>query len=46
MEEHVDPGIHDSDWEALGIAPAIAEEILMQAAEQADQATLFAANLF
>lgn len=45
MGEHVDPGISDSDWLALGIEPANAEEILTQAAEQADQATLFAANL-
>jgi len=45
MGEYVDPGIQDSDWEALGISPANAEEILTQAAEQADQATLFAANL-
>jgi len=45
MGEHVDSGIHDSDWEALGIVPSKAEEILCQAAEQADQATLFAANL-
>jgi hypothetical protein len=45
MVEHVNPGISDSDWEALSIVPANAEEILTQAAEQADQATLFAANL-
>lgn len=45
MGEHVDPGINDSDWQALGIEPGNAEEILSQAAEQADQATLFAANL-
>lgn len=45
MGEHVETGIHDSDWEALSIAPANAEEILIQAAEQADQASQFAANL-
>ena len=45
MDERVDAGIHDSDWEALSIAPANAEEILIQAAEQADQASQFAANL-
>ncbi|HUX91258.1 MAG TPA: HDOD domain-containing protein [Gallionellaceae bacterium] len=45
MGEHVNPGISDSDWEALSIVPANAEEILTQAAEQADQATLFAASL-
>jgi len=45
MSEHVNPGIHDSDWEALGIDPSHAEEIMVQAAEQADQATQFAANL-
>lgn len=45
MGEHVDSGISDSDWEALSIAPANAEEILNQAAEQADQAALFAANI-
>lgn len=45
MQEQVDPGIRDYDWEALSIAPANAEEILIQAAEQADQAALFAANL-
>jgi putative nucleotidyltransferase with HDIG domain len=45
MSECVEPGIHDSDWEALKIEPANAEDILMQAAEQAEQAALFAANL-
>ncbi|MFA6902247.1 MAG: HDOD domain-containing protein [Gallionellaceae bacterium] len=45
MGEHVEAGIHDSDWEGLSIAPANAEEILTQAAEQADQASQFAANL-
>jgi putative nucleotidyltransferase with HDIG domain len=45
MSEHVDSGIHDSDWEALSIDPSNAEEIMNQAAEQADQAALFAANL-
>lgn len=45
MNEQVDSGIHDSDWEALSISPTNAEEILTQAAEQADQAALFAASL-
>lgn len=45
MNEQVDSGIHDSDWEALSISPDKAEEILTQAAEQADQAALFAASL-
>jgi len=45
MPEHVEAGIRDSDWDALGIAPANAEEILNQATEQADQAAMFAANL-
>ena len=45
MREHVESGISDSDWEALGIEPGNAEEILNQAAEQADQAVLFAANI-
>lgn len=45
MNENVEAGIHDSDWQALGIEPANAEDILTQAAEQADQAALFAANL-
>lgn len=45
MSEHVDAGIHDSDWEALSIAPANAEEILNHAAEQADQASQFVASL-
>lgn len=45
MSEHVDSGISDSEWQALSIEPANAEEILNQAAEQADQAALFAANL-
>jgi len=45
MGEHVNPGINDYDWEALNIAPENAEEILTQAAEQADQAAQFAANL-
>ena len=44
MNEHVAPGIHDFDWEALSIDPANAEEILNQAAEQADQAAMFAAS--
>lgn len=45
MSEYVEPGIQDSDWQALGIEPANAEEILQHAAEHADQAALFAANL-
>ena len=45
MNEQVPVGIQDSDWESLGIEPANAEDILAQAAEQADQAALFAANL-
>lgn len=45
MSEHVAYGIHDSDWDALNIPPSQAEEILMQAAEQADQAAMFAASL-
>jgi len=45
MREQVDPGVRDSDWDALGITPEKAEEILIQVAEQADQATMFAANL-
>ena len=45
VSEHVGSGIPDSDWLALGIEPANAEEIINQAAEQADQAALFAANL-
>jgi putative nucleotidyltransferase with HDIG domain len=45
MGEHVDTGITDSDWQALNIEPGNAEEILNQAAEQADQAALFAANI-
>jgi putative nucleotidyltransferase with HDIG domain len=45
ISEHVPPGIHDADWEALGIDPAHAEELLNQAAEQADQAALFASHL-
>jgi HD-like signal output (HDOD) protein len=45
MSEQVELGIHDSDWEALHISPDKAEEILMQAAEQADQAALFASSL-
>jgi HD-like signal output (HDOD) protein len=44
MSEQSDSGIHDSDWEALEIMPAKAEEILIQAAEQADQAAIFAAT--
>jgi HD-like signal output (HDOD) protein len=45
MQEYVDPGIRDYDWESLKIEPANAEEILLQAAEQADQAAQFAANV-
>jgi len=45
MSEQVELGIQDSDWEALHISPDKAEEILMQAAEQADQAALFASSL-
>jgi HD-like signal output (HDOD) protein len=45
MSEQSESGIHDSDWDALQIEPANAEEILIQAAEQADQAAVFAANL-
>ncbi len=45
MNEHVGTGILDSDWETLSIAPENAEEILNQAAEQADQAAIFISNL-
>lgn len=45
ISEQVELGIRDSDWEALHISPDKAEEILMQAAEQADQAALFASSL-
>ncbi len=45
MNEYVDSGIQDADWEALSIDPSNAEEVLNQAAEQADQAALFVASL-
>lgn len=45
MSEQVDQGISDTDWASLHISPDQAEEILMQAAEQADQAALFASNM-
>lgn len=44
IDEHVEPGVNDTDWEALGIDPANVEEIILQISEQADQAALFAAS--
>lgn len=44
MAEYVEPGVNDADWEALGIDPAMAEELLLQIAEQGEQAALFAAS--
>ena len=41
LNEYVDPGVSDSEWEALGIDPAKAEEIQAKVAEQADNATQF-----
>lgn len=44
IDEYVEPGVNDADWEALGIDPANVEEIIVHIAEQADQASLFAAS--
>lgn len=41
LNEYVDPGVSDSEWKALGIDPAKAEEIKTQVAEQADHAMQF-----
>lgn len=45
ISEHVVAGIRDADWEALGIDPAQAEELMNQAAEQANEAAMFASHL-
>lgn len=45
LREFVGHTIADSEWEALGINPADADEIAMQAAEQAEQASQFASSL-
>jgi len=44
INEYVEPGVSDADWEALGIDAGMSEEIVGQIAEQADQAALFAAS--
>ncbi len=44
IEEYVEPGVSDADWEALGIDPALAEDIVTLIAEQGDQAAQFAAS--
>jgi HD-like signal output (HDOD) protein len=44
LHEFVGHQVSDAEWAALGIAPDQAEEISMQAAEQADQAMQFAAS--
>ena len=41
LNERVDPGVSDSEWEALGIAPSDADEIKAKVAEQADIARQF-----
>jgi len=43
LHEPVEHGIAAEEWIALGIAPAMAEEITAQAQEQAEQAVQFAA---
>lgn len=45
LREFVGHTIADSEWEALGIDPADADEIAAQAAEQAEQASQFASSL-
>lgn len=44
MDEYTEPGVSDADWEALGISPEMAEELVLQVAEQGEQAALFAAS--
>ena len=39
INEHVDTNISDEDWEILGIDPSKSEEISVQVAEQAEQAS-------
>ena len=41
LNEYVDPGISDSEWEALGIDPSRVEEIKEKVVEQADHAMQF-----
>ena len=41
LNEYVAPGVSDSEWKALGIDPAQAEEIKILVAEQAEQAMQF-----
>lgn len=44
MHEFVGHQVSDAEWEALGIDPDQANEIAMQAAEQADQAVQFGSS--
>lgn len=44
IDEYVEPGVRDADWEALGIDQSNVEDIVVQIAEQADQASVFAAS--
>jgi len=41
LNEYVDPGVSDSEWEALGIDPSKVEEIKEKVVEQADHAMQF-----
>jgi HD-like signal output (HDOD) protein len=44
VDEYVAPGISNEEWEALGIDPGKAGEVRKHVAEQAEQATQFAAT--
>ena len=41
LNEYVDPGVSDSEWEALGIDPSRVEEIKSKVVEQAEHAMQF-----
>ncbi len=45
MKEFVDPGVNDADWEALGISPDDAEEVIAQAQESSELALQFAVDV-
>jgi eukaryotic-like serine/threonine-protein kinase len=45
MAEYVNPAISDDDWEALGIAPDNAEEIIAQARADSELALQFAVDI-
>ena len=45
MAEYVEPNVDDAEWEALGIAPEDAEEVIAQAQEDSELALQFAVEV-